>query len=134
MLQRVMFLKSKKRAAYYGCHRFYQQFSYAMSISHRHSSNEPVLIYDVTSPLAIPERSNMRNDLNIKKIGIARLFSTDNRRPLEDDEPQMSIIQKDVVLTDDKVDGKEYMQKYHQFLNSQNLKYKSLLLDLGSEE
>ena len=74
--------------------------------------------------------------LEAPPVGVARCFATDNRRPMEqtEEEIQLTTIQKQVTLDDHGVDQKDYMKRYLQFVNSQNLQYKSLLIDQGSSE
>ena len=69
-------------------------------------------------------------------VGVARCFATDNRQSLEQSEEaiQLTTIQKQVSLDDHGVDQKDYMKRYLQFVNSQNLRYKSLLIDQSSSE
>ena len=59
-----------------------------------------------------------------------RFFSTDNRRnfDVEEHEPHdLKLIQKQTMLTDQTIDRKQYIQKYLQFVNSQNIQYQSLI-------
>ena len=45
MLQKAMFLRSKKRAVYYGGHRLYSQFEYAIAGYPFSPYSQPVLLY-----------------------------------------------------------------------------------------
>ena len=95
-----------------------------------------MLIYSLNQKQAAPACLDECSAHEAPLIGVARCFGTDNRRSLEpsEEEIQLTTIQKQVSLDDHGVDQKDYMQRYLQFVNSQNLQYKSLLVDQSSSE
>ena len=95
-----------------------------------------MLIYSLNQKQTAPQCIDASCAHEAPLVGVARCFTTDNRRSqgLSEEEIQLTTIQKQVSLDDHGVDQKDYMKRYLQFVNSQNLRYKSLLIDQSSSE